>query len=199
MKVFRSLIILPVLLLILSWKMPEPSSLLLSKAAAAKAYCKANKLNTNFCILVDMSVHSGKNRIFIWNFKKDSIELSALCSHGCGSNTWSGTTTKTKPVFSNAHESHCSSLGKYKIGKRGYSQWGIHVNYLLHGLEKSNSNALKRQIVLHSWDDVEDKECFPEGTPEGWGCPAVANGFMKVADEKLKASTQPVLLWIFNE
>ncbi len=168
------------------------------KSAEAKAYCKSHNLNTNFCLLIDMSLHSGKKRAFIWSFDKDTIIASGMCAHGCGTKPWGETQSKEKPVFSNTPDSHCSSLGKYKIGKRGYSQWGINVNYLLHGLETTNSNALKRQIVLHSWTDVSEKETYPEGVPEGWGCPAVNNEFMKVVDAKLKNVEKPVLLWIFN-
>lgn len=168
------------------------------KAKEAFTYCKKKKYNTQYCLLIDMSIHSGKKRAFLWDFKNDTIELSGMCAHGSGESTWSGTDTKENPVFSNTPDSHCSSLGKYKIGKRGYSQWGIHINYLLHGQDSTNSNALKREIVLHSWDDVSDEEVFPEGTPEGWGCPAVGNEFMKSLDEKLKTAEKPILLWIFN-
>jgi hypothetical protein len=168
------------------------------KSVEAKTFCKANNYNTDFCILIDLSVHSGKKRAFLWDFKNDTIVASALCAHGCGANPWSGTTTKEKAYLSNVPDSHCSSIGKYKIGKRGYSYWGINVNYLLYGLESTNSNALKREIVLHSWEDVSETEIYPQGTPEGWGCPAVANGFMKIIDPKIKQSEKPVLLWIFN-
>ncbi len=145
-----------------------------------------------------MSIHSGKKRAFLYDLKNDSILASALCAHGCGTKPWGETSTKEKPVFSNVADSHCSSLGKFKTGKRGYSSWGIHVNYLLHGLESTNTNALKRQIVLHSWDDVPEKEVYPNGTPEGWGCPAVANSFMRTIDSKIKPSEKPVLLWMYN-
>jgi hypothetical protein len=168
-----------------------------SKAKVGLEYCRAKKLNTDFCILIDMSLHSGKKRAYIWDFKKDTILKAGMCSHGCGNNSWSSTYTKERPVFSNVPDSHCSSLGKYKVAKRGYSQWGIHVNYVLHGLESSNSNALKRQIVLHSWDDVSDTEVYPAGTPEGWGCPALSNELMRAADEVLKTNYN-CLLWIFN-
>lgn len=168
------------------------------KSKLATEYCKANKFNTDFCILIDMSLHSGKKRAFLWNLKNDSILATGMCAHGCGSNPWGETTTKDKPKFSNTCDSHCSSIGKFKIGKRGYSNWGIKVNYLLHGLESTNSNALKREIVLHSWEDVSDEEVYPNGVPEGWGCPAVSNAFMKIIDPKLKASEKPVLLWMFN-
>jgi hypothetical protein len=186
---------------IASWKSFETNKQQLrfkQKLSEAASYCQTNKFNTDFCILIDLSLHSGKNRVFLCDLKKDTIISSALCAHGCGSNPWGETTTKEKPIFSNTPDSHCSSLGKFKIGKRGYSNWGINVNYLLHGLESSNSNALKREIVLHSWEEVAEKEVYPKGTPEGWGCPAVANGFMRIIDPKLKASEKSVLLWMFN-
>ncbi|OFY82569.1 MAG: hypothetical protein A3F72_00345 [Bacteroidetes bacterium RIFCSPLOWO2_12_FULL_35_15] len=171
---------------------------LLQKGKEALSFCKSNKYNTDFCILIDMSLPSGKNRAFLWDFKNDSILTSALCAHGCGSNPWQSTDTKEKPVFSNTPDSHCTSLGKYKVGKRGCSIYGIKVNYLLYGLENTNSNAIKREIVFHSWEEVSEKEVYPIGTPEGWGCPAVANSFMKTVDPKLRNSAAPVLLWIFK-
>ncbi len=169
-----------------------------SKASEALEFCKKNNLNTEYCFLIDMSIHSGKNRLFVYNFKNNSITHKGLCSHGCCDQPWGTDATKTNPTFSNTNNSHCSSLGKYKIGKRGYSNWGINVNYKLHGLEKSNSNAYSRIIVLHSWKMVPKKEIFPSGTPEGWGCPAVSNNLMKQLDKLLKKSKTPTLLWIYK-
>jgi len=169
-----------------------------TKSAEALAYCKKNNLSTAYCVLIDMKMHSGKKRAYLWDFKKDTVALAGMCSHGCCSNPWGETTTKSNPSFSNVPDSHCSSLGKYKVGARGYSSWGIHVNYKLLGLEATNSNAFKREIVLHSWEEVPGEEVYPVGIPEGWGCPAVSNVFMATLDSKLKSSEIPVLLWIFN-
>ena len=166
--------------------------------AEALLFCKKNNFNTEFYFLIDMSIHSGKNRFIVISFSHDSIIHKALVTHGCGNNGWSGDDTRSAPQFSNTCESHCSSLGKYKVADRGYSQWGIHVKYLLYGLDSSNSNALKRTIVLHSWEAVTDEEIFPDGSAESWGCPAVSNNFMRTLDELLKASDKPVLLWIIN-
>jgi hypothetical protein len=170
----------------------------IEKAKEALEYCKNQGFNTDFCILVDMGIHSGKDRMFIWDFNSSSIAQSGLCSHGCGDSPHSGDETKTAPIFSNISDSHLSSLGKYKIGKRGYSNWGIHINYKLHGLETSNVNAYRRLIVLHSWEIVSNIPIYPNGTPEGWGCPAVSNDMMKILDKKLKEASKPVLLWVFN-
>ena len=73
---------------------------------------------------------------------------------------------------------------------------GIHVKYLLHGLESSNSIALRRDIVLHSWERVSDEEVYPDGTPEGWGCPAVSDNDMRLIDQKLKSLGKKVLMWV---
>lgn len=168
------------------------------KAKEAFQFCTSKKYNTQLCILIDMNIHSGKNRFFVWDFTKDTIIYSALVSHGCYIYGWSRDHSKENPVFSNDNDSHCTSLGKYKIGERGVSQWGIKVKYLLHGLEKTNSNAAKREVVLHSWDAISAVEVYPDGTPEGWGCPAVSNACMKNIDQWLKVSNKPILLWIFN-
>ncbi len=167
------------------------------KADEALFFCKQKNMSTEFCVLIDYSIHSGKKRLFVYDFKQEKVTLSGMVSHGCGGNPWGLDNTKSNPAFSNIPESHQSSLGKYKIGKRGYSSWGINVNYKLHGLEKSNSNAYDRVIVLHSWDMIPHEECYPSGTPEGWGCPAVSNEFMKQLDLKLKTKEKPVLLWCY--
>ncbi len=166
------------------------------KAVAAKAYCQKNNMNTDICILIDMKIHSGKKRFFLWDLKGDSIIDSGLCSHGTCGNLDGYDPSKT-PQFSNTPESHCSSLGKYKVGKRGWSSFGVNFNYKLHGLEKTNSNAYKRYIVFHSWD-IGDDEIYPSHIIESYGCPAVSNNFMRKMDKVLKIQKKPVLMWIYN-
>lgn len=168
-----------------------------AKAKEALDFCESNNYNTDFCILIDMSVHSGKKRFMVWDFNKQQATHEFLVSHGCGENTWGQDYSKESPTFSNVVDSHLSSLGKYKIGERGYSQWGINIKYLMHGLEPTNNNALKRVIVFHSWENVSDQETFPRGTPEGWGCPAVSIEAFQTVDPLLKASKMPVLMWIY--
>lgn len=170
-----------------------------SKVDSAKSFCKANKFNTDFCFLLNMKIHSGLHRFYIYDFSTKTLIDSGLVSHGCGSKPWSMGYSAENPVFSNTPESHTSSLGKYKIGKRDYSQWGVGIKYYLHGLESSNSKAYDRQIVFHSWDAITDDAIYPIGSAEGWGCPAISDNFFRRVDEKLKASEKPVLLWMFNK
>ncbi|TSA51416.1 MAG: hypothetical protein D4R43_00755 [Sphingobacteriales bacterium] len=92
--------------------------------------------------MIDMSIHLGKNHFMVWNFNEQKISQQGLVTHGCGNTGWSNDDTRTTPQFSNTCDSHCSSLGKYKVANRGYSQWGINIKYLLNGLDSSNSNAL---------------------------------------------------------
>lgn len=168
------------------------------KAKEALEFCQKKGYSTDFCLLIDMSLHSGVKRFIIWDFNQNTIKNSFLVSHGCCNGSWNSDSSKDNPTFSNVNNSHCSSLGKYKIGERGYSNWGINVKYLMHGLESSNNNALNRVIVFHSWEAVPDKEVYPKGTPEGWGCPAVSNDSFREIDALLKNSSKPALMWIYN-
>lgn len=162
----------------------------------AKAFCKAEKFNEDYYFLIDLSIHSGKNRFFVYDFKKDKIVGENLVTHGSCDVATTNETKWEKAKFSNADNSHCSSKGKYKIGKRDTSSWGIKIKYWLKGLEKSNSNAENRVVVLHSWSAVSSKEIYPRYSPLSWGCPAVSDDFMEILDAKLQSTKKPVLLWI---
>lgn len=170
-----------------------------SKAREALNYCKANKLNTSFFILIDLSVHSGYKRFFIWDFSRACITDSFLVSHGCGTHPWGQYASCEDPMISNDMHSHCSSVGKYIIGERGHSQWGVKTKYLLHGMDPTNSNACRRQIVFHSWEGVGDREIYPHGVREGWGCPAISNKAFVLVDQKIRRQSQRVLMWIIKE
>jgi hypothetical protein len=163
----------------------------------AKVYCKKNSLNQSKFILIDLDLHSGFKRFFVYDLKNKTITNSYMVSHGCGDHMWSWTSSKENAPVSNEPDSHCSSIGKYVISSRGVSQWGIKVNYLLIGKDKTNSNAVKRAIVLHSWEIISSKEVYPKGTPEGWGCPAVSNESMKEIDALLKTNKN-MLMWIIK-
>ncbi len=171
------------------------STKLTEKSKEALAFCQRKKMNTNFCILIDMSMHSGLYRLFVWDFNKKKIIKKSLVAHGSGNKFFRN---RNKVKFSNVEDSHFSSIGKYKIGERGYSSWGIHIKYSLHGLEPTNNNAYKRFIVLHSWEKIKDSETYPNYIVRSWGCPAVSNNMMRYLDTKLKTTKRPTLLWIFD-
>ncbi len=164
----------------------------------AENFCKTNNLNTDYYILIDLNIHSGRNRFYLYDFKTKKNQYEKLVTHGSCDVFEDNETSWEKAKFSNKIDSHCSSIGKFSIGEKGYSKWGINIKYWLNGLEKTNNNAVKRVTVLHSWEAVADKEVYPEYAPLSWGCPAVSNEFMSILDIKLAASEKPVLLWIIE-
>lgn len=163
----------------------------------ARFYAKYNELDSEFALLIDYHKHSGTKRAYLVNLLKLRIIDSFMVSHGCGDNPWGRDESRISPQFSNRFDSHCSSLGRFKIGKRGYSSWGNKVKYTLHGLDTTNSNAKKRVVVLHGWENVPDEEVYPAGTPEGWGCPAVSVKTMNYLDSCFRNKPKPVLLWTY--
>lgn len=152
----------------------------------ALSYCKDKGFNQEYYFLIDLSIHSGKNRFFVYDFNQRKFTDQKLVSHGSCDADGMNPTKWEKAKFSNASDSHCSATGKYKIGKRDWSGWGIKIKYWLHGLEPTNNNAEKRVIVLHSWEAVSDKEVFPRYSPLSWGCPAVSDDFMAVLEDVCK-------------
>lgn len=164
----------------------------------AESFCKSKNLNQDFFILIDYAAHSGTDRFFIYNFKMQKVVDSFPVSHGCYTAPWGQTQTKAKAILSNIEESHAASKGKYLIRQRGVSQWGIKVNYVLDGLEATNNKARQRFIVLHSWEAVADQAVYPDGTPEGWGCPAISNQNMRKVDDLLQRQRKNTLLWAID-
>ena len=162
------------------------------QAAALKDYVAENNFNTEHCFLVDMSIPSGKNRFFIYNLKKDSIELSSLVAHGFGSTRKN---SYDELVFSNTPNSFKTSLGKYKIGYAYKGSFGL--SYKLYGLDSTNSKAFERTIVLHADQLVPEKEVFPYHIFQSAGCPTVSPSFLGVLTNYIKASRKPILLWIY--
>ncbi len=162
------------------------------KATELKAYAVANNFNTEYAFLIDMSLPSGKNRFFIYNFKKDIIEASSLVAHGFGSSI---PNNYDELVFSNTPDSYMTSLGKYKIGYSYQGSFGL--SYKLYGLESTNDKAFERTVVLHSAVSIPDTEPFPNHISRSLGCPMVSKSFLGVLTGYIKNSKKPVLLWIY--
>jgi len=163
------------------------------QAAAITVYAKANNYNCDYCFLVDMSIPSGKNRFFVYNIKKDSIESSSLVAHGFGSTKKDGTDDL---IFSNNAYSFKTSLGKYKIGGSYNGTYGL--AYKLYGLDSTNSKAYERAIVLHADQHVPSGEIYPARIFQSAGCPTVAPSFLPFLGNYIGKSKKPVLMWIYN-
>jgi L,D-transpeptidase catalytic domain len=158
---------------------------------AVKAYTIKNNFNNRYCFLIDMKMASGSKRFFVYDLKNDSILLAGLVTHGSGLNNFTDSA-----VFSNVPGSNCTSLGKYKIGKSYFGTFGL--AYKLYGLDKTNSNAFDRFVVLHSHPCVPDYEITPRHICRSWGCPTISPLFLNQLKMYIDRSDKPILLWIFN-
>ncbi|QCX37031.1 peptidase [Aureibaculum algae] len=159
-----------------------------------KAITKKGNYNKNIAFMIDYSIHSGKNRFFVVDLKKDSIIKKELVCHGDGKGK---NTTGIPTVFSNRSETHCSSLGMAVMGERAYSSWGKNYKYWIDGLEETNSNMRKRIVVLHGWKGMPNKETYPNPIATSWGCPTVSVDVLDELDVLLKENKK-VLLYSFE-
>ncbi|MFT7613674.1 MAG: hypothetical protein ACI9J3_002649 [Parvicellaceae bacterium] len=118
--------------------------------------------------IVDFSLSSSEERMFIIDVEKNEIVHKSLVAHGMETGDLDAAT------FSNEHDSHMSSLGFYITGRvyRGKHEESIK----LHGLERGfNDNAYDRGVVIHRADycDRDFLESNSNVLGRSYGCPAV--------------------------
>ncbi len=161
------------------------------KSNEAIEYLKNNlSFNNQLFFLVDMKIPSNKYRFFVYSSMQHKVLLKGLVAHGSGSNT----AIEDSLCFSNVEQSYCSSLGKYSIGNSYDGQFG--KAYKLYGLDKTNSHAFERNIVLHRYykvpyNEQEDEIC------NSLGCPMVSPTFFNQLEPFIDKSDKPILLYIY--
>ncbi len=157
------------------------------RVTEALDFCKKHNLNTNNCVFVVFSKHAGKKRYVLYNLNNRKAEYSSVCANGLKKNE-----------YSNIEGCHLSSLGKYKItpdvGKMRIGEECL----ILEGLEATNSNARKREILIHSHKSVYyNPGTYPFNIFHknlSWGCFVID----KRAFRKTKRISKPMLLWAYN-
>lgn len=176
------------------------------RADEALKYCKENGYSTEYCMLVDYGRHSGRVRFFLWDFNKDKPVLKSLCAHGYGKGS-----TARKPVFSNESGSFCSSLGHYRVGKeKTMSKPKGRKALLLYGKDNTNSNALKRGILIRPVSlpnfpiyplliPVKVHKVFGHKIrPKSEGCITIPFRKYSMVVETVKSSSKPLMLWVYE-
>ncbi|WP_269226923.1 murein L,D-transpeptidase catalytic domain-containing protein [Flavobacterium eburneipallidum] len=148
------------------------------------------KYNKEIAFFIDMKIPSGKNRFFVYDLKKEVILDQGLVAHGSGSET--GIQGKLK--FSNTNNSLATSLGKYYIGNFYIGKFG--KAYKLYGLDKTNSNAFDRAVVLHKYFDVPYEE-QADYICNSYGCPMVNEKYFKRIEKIIDSSKTNILLVIY--
>lgn len=158
---------------------------------ATKSFIDKNpKYNNQIGFFIDMKIHSGKNRFFIYNFKTKKVIDKGLVAHGSGSET----DTLGKLIFLNINNSYATSLGKYAIGHSYMGSFG--KAYKLYGLDTTNSNAYSRNIVLHKFANVPFEE-QDDYICNSLGCPMVNEIFYSKLEKIIDQSKKSILLTIF--
>ena len=160
------------------------------KAAEAKLFVQQKGYNDAICFLADMSLPSGQNRFFVYNFKKDTIENSGLVTHGRCNQYW-----LEGRKYGNTVGCGCTSLGKYKMGYSYNGRFGL--AYKLYGLDKTNDKAFQRFVVLHAHACVPETE-VKDDICQSDGCPTVSPGFLQWLKPVINESKKPVLLWVYE-
>lgn len=120
--------------------------------------------NQRYMTLVDLSQHSTARRKYLISLS-DGTVTKLLVAHGRNSDpNHDGYVDR----FSNLPGSNQSSFGFYLTGERYQGKHGLSMR--LNGLERSNSNARERAIVVHGAEYVN-----PNRNPIGrsFGCPAI--------------------------
>lgn len=161
------------------------------RATSLLQYARVHGYSTHWGFCIDMAEPSGRFRFHVVDFRGDSVWASGLVTHGSGSDRPDG-----RLYFSNQPNSHCTSLGRYAIGRSYNGEFGL--AYKLHGLDSANSKAFDRFVVLHAHDCVPNEEVYPSAICLSFGCPTVSPAFLQSIKPILDASAQPVLLWIYD-
>jgi hypothetical protein len=155
-----------------------------------KIIFKNPKYNKEIAFFIDMAIVSGKNRFFIYDLKNNKVIDEGLVAHGLGSET----EIEGKLKFSNVSNSLSTSLGKYSIGNHYKGQFG--KAYKLYGLDKTNSNAFKRSIVLHKYSAVPYEE-QNEKICHSFGCPMVNVKYFERIEKIIDNSKSNIILSIY--
>lgn len=161
------------------------------RASAVRNYARVKGFSTTCCFLVDMSIHSGRSRFFVYDLETNRVIMAGLVSHGSCNGVF-----LDQAKFSNAPGANCTSEGKYKIGEKYRGQYG--KSYKLYGLESTNSNAYKRAIVLHAYSCIPDEEIYPRVTCNSSGCAGVSPAFFAKLSSIIDQSNKPIVLWIYK-
>lgn len=127
----------------------------------------AGKISNKKLSIADFSQPSTKNRLYIIDLASKKLLFNTLVAHGKNSGELMAKS------FSNAAESNQSSLGFYVTAEKYQGKHGLSLK--LDGMEKTNSNARERAIVMHAADYVNEGFAKARGyIGRSWGCPAVS-------------------------
>ncbi len=173
-----------------SEKVYAAASLPQEKIAEIRSFVTGKKYSQELAVFINFRIPSGKYRYFVYDLKNSRILQKAIVAHGEGSVV----KNSGKLRFSNTDGSHQSSLGKYEVRESYTGKFG--KAYRLDGLDDTNSAARKRNIVLHSYHCIRDRES-EDSACLSFGCPMLSENALKQTAKYIDRSEKPVILYIF--
>ena len=128
-----------------------------------------NKIDNDVLTVIDFSLSSTQERMWVIDMKNHKVILKSLVAHGKNSGIEFATD------FSNENESYKSSLGFYLTGEVYQGKHGVSLR--LDGIEYGiNDMARDRAVVVHGASYVNKKLAKSQGyIGRSQGCPAVPN------------------------
>lgn len=141
-------------------------------------------------VLVDFSLPSTENRLWVIEMQTGLILHHGLVSHGRNSGNL------LAESFSNENNSYMSSLGFYLTGETYQGKHGHSLR--LDGLEENfNDNARERAIVIHGADYANESFIQQTGRlGRSLGCPALPT---EVAHEIIELIKEGSCLFIYSD
>lgn len=91
-------------------------------------------------------------------------------------------------------------LGAFKIAEKGYSAT-VGLRFALDGLDASNSNARRRNILIHSSRYVGIMHHLTSYLPlsdASWGCFTTSPAMLKKIEALCDKSKKPILLYAYK-
>lgn len=143
---------------------------------AMKGYSKLRKegkVSNEILSVIDFDLSSTKKRLWILDMNTKKVLFNTYVAHG------KNTGVEFANKFSNAVNSHQSSLGFYVTGATYYGKNGLSL--YMDGMEKGfNSNARKRYVVIHGADYATKNFIQKYGRlGRSYGCPSVPSNIAK--------------------
>jgi hypothetical protein len=167
----------------------KPDYAVFKKALTGFFYLKAtNNIKKNILTIIDFSISSKLERMWIIDMTEMKVLHSSLVAHGRNS----GEEFATR--FSNSPNSNQSSLGFYLTGDVYVGKHGLSL--YLDGVEPGiNDNARSRAIVMHGADYVSEDFVSQAGRlGRSFGCPSIP---MQGHEEIIKMLSNRSCLYIY--
>lgn len=149
-----------------------------------------NLIDKQILTIIDFSLSSKKERMWVMDMSKNKILYHTVVSHG--KNTGSEFATK----FSNIKNSKQSSLGFFITGETYFGKNGLSL--FIDGMEKQfNSNARERYVVIHGASYANPSAIKNLGRlGRSYGCPALPTAISQEIIDLIKNKS---VLYIYSD